>query len=71
MYDANLSWDHLFRVLNPMLKQGLIEEVDTTQERGRDKRTSKRYTLTQKGENVLRYFNDTKAFGIDGIKLTW
>lgn len=71
MYDANLSWDHLHRVLNPMLKQGLIEEVDTTQERGRDKRTSKRYMLTQKGENVLRYFNDTKAFGIDGIKLTW
>jgi DNA-binding PadR family transcriptional regulator len=54
-----------------MLKQALIEEVDTTQERGRDKRTSKRYTLTQKGENVLRYFNDTRAFGIDGIKLTW
>jgi predicted transcriptional regulator len=54
-----------------MLKQVLIEEIDTTQERGRDKRTSKRYMLTQKGENVLRYFNDTKAFGIDGIKLTW
>ena len=71
MYDANLSWDHLHRILEPMLRQELIEEIDTTNERSRDKRTSKRYVLTQKGENVLRYFNDTKAFGIDGIKLTW
>jgi predicted transcriptional regulator len=71
MYDANLSWDHLHRVLNPMLSQGLIDEIDTTQERRRDKRTSSRYELTQKGENVLRYFRDTKAFGIEDIKITW
>jgi predicted transcriptional regulator len=71
MYDANLSWDHLHRVLTPMMSQGLIEEIDTTQERRRDKRTSSRYELTQKGENVLRYFRDTKAFGIEDIKITW
>jgi predicted transcriptional regulator len=71
MYDANLSWDHLHRVLNPMLSQGLIDEIDTTLERRRDKRTSSRYELTQKGENVLRYFRDTKAFGIEDIKITW
>ena len=71
MYDANLSWDHLHRVLTPMLSQGLIDEIDTTLERRRDKRTSSRYELTQKGENVLRYFRDTKAFGIEDIKITW
>ncbi len=71
MYEANLSWDHLHRVLIPMMSQGLIDEIDTTQERRRDKRTSRRYELTQKGENVLRYFRDTKAFGIEDIKIAW
>ena len=71
MYEANLSWDHLHRILKPMLSQGLIEEIDTTQERRRDKRTNTRYELTQKGENVLRYFRDTKAYGIEDIKITW
>ena len=71
MYEANLSWDHLHRVLNPMMSQGLIDEIDTTQERRRDKRTNTRYELTQKGENVLRYFRDTKAYGIEDIKITW
>ena len=71
MYEANLSWDHLHRVLIPMMSQGLIDEIDTTLERRRDKRTSRRYELTQKGENVLRYFRDTKAFGIEDIKIAW
>lgn len=71
MYEANLSWDHLHRILEPMLSQGLIAEIDTTSERRRDKRTSKRYEITQKGENVLRYFRDTKAFGIQDIKISW
>lgn len=71
MYEANLSWDHLHRILNPMLSQGLIEEIDTTNERRRDKRTNKRYELTQKGENVLRYFRDAKVFGIEEIKIAW
>jgi len=71
MYEANLSWDHLHRILEPMMAQGLISEIDTTGERRRDKRTSKRYEITQKGENVLRYFRDTKAFGIQDIKISW
>ncbi len=73
MYEANLSWDHLQSVLNPLVIQGLIEAIDTTLERRRrrDKRTTMRYELTQKGENVLRYFNDTKAFGIEDVKIIW
>jgi predicted transcriptional regulator len=71
MYEANLSWDHLNSVLSPMLTQGLIDEIDTTKERRRDKRTNTRYELTQKGENVLRYFKDTRAFGIEDVKIAW
>jgi predicted transcriptional regulator len=71
MYEANLSWDHLHRILQPMLDQGLIVEIDTTNDRRRDKRTNKRYEIAQKGENVLRYFKDTKAFGIEDIEIAW
>lgn len=71
MYEANLSWDHLHRILQPMLDQDLIVEIDTTNDRRRDKRTNKRYEIAQKGENVLRYFKDTKAFGIEDIEIAW
>jgi DNA-binding PadR family transcriptional regulator len=54
-----------------MLDQGLIVEIDTTNDRRRDKRTNKRYEIAQKGENVLRYFKDTKAFGIEDIEIAW
>jgi len=71
MYESNLSWEHLQRIITSMVEQSLIEEIDTTLERRRDKRSSKRYELTQKGENVYRYFNNTKAFGIDDVKIAW
>jgi len=56
MYESNLSWKPLRRILAHMISQDLISEVDMTGVRGRDKRTSKCYKLTQKGENVIRYF---------------
>lgn len=37
------------------MDQGLIVEIDVTD--GGDRRTSKHYEITQKGENVLRYFD--------------
>jgi len=40
-----------------MVSQDLINEIDTTSiERKRDKRTSKIYEITMKGEQVHRYF---------------
>lgn len=54
MYAANLSWKPLQKILDSMTKQGLIEGVET--EDGDDKRTTRVYEITQKGENVLRYF---------------
>jgi predicted transcriptional regulator len=57
MFQANISWQPLKRVLNSMVSQDLINEIDTTSiERKRDKRTSKIYEITMKGEQVHRYF---------------
>jgi predicted transcriptional regulator len=71
MYEANLSWDHLQRIINPALNQGLIEEIDTTTRRKRDRRTTRCYELTQKGENVLRYFKDSRTLGIKELNFAW
>lgn len=67
MYGANLSWKPLQRILASLVSQELIRLVDTTE--GRDKRTKSHYELTQKGENVIRYFNQAKELlDLDEIK---
>ena len=58
MYGSNLSWKPLQRILKSMIEQQLVCEVDATDQR--DKRTTLCYELTQKGENVIRYFNKAK-----------
>ncbi|NQT07876.1 hypothetical protein HQ586_02260 [Candidatus Bathyarchaeota archaeon] len=60
MYEANLSWKPLKRVLENMVSQGLVEEVLTSEERRRDRRTSRRYELTRKGDSVIGYFRGAK-----------
>ena len=60
MYGANLSWKPLQRVLQSMKEQELIVEIDDRD--GRDKRTNTRYEITQKGENVIQYFNRAQGF---------
>ena len=55
MYGSNLSWKPLQRILQSMKEQGLISEIDATD--SRDKRTSATYEITQKGENVVKYFS--------------
>jgi predicted transcriptional regulator len=59
MYGANLSWKPLQRVLDSLISQELVKEIEPLNPR--DKRTSVCYDLTQKGENVLGYFNKAKA----------
>jgi predicted transcriptional regulator len=54
MYESNLSWKPLKRTLNSLISQGLVSEYEP--EYNRDRRTTKYYELTQKGENVLKYF---------------
>ena len=58
MYGANLSWKPLQRILDSMMSQDLIREVDASH--SRDKRTNIFYEITQKGENVVKYFNRAK-----------
>lgn len=57
MYGANLSWKPLQQILKSLVTQELIVEYMTEE---RDKRTKKAYKLTEKGLNVLRYFNKAK-----------
>jgi len=57
MYGANLSWKPLQQILKSLVAQELI--VEDLAEDG-DKRTKKAYQLTEKGVNVLRYFNKAK-----------
>jgi predicted transcriptional regulator len=60
MYEANLSWRPLQRILKSMKSQGLIEEIDVTG--NRDKRTNTMFEITQKGENIITYFNRGKEY---------
>ena len=59
MYEANLSWKPLQRILGSMVSQGLVEEIDASE--SRDRRTNTLYEITQRGENVVNYFNQAKG----------
>lgn len=65
MYGANLSWKLLQGVLDSLIDQGLIDEVDQT--RSKDKRTSKIYEVTSRGDSVIRYFGHARQLvDVDG-----
>jgi predicted transcriptional regulator len=52
MYSANMSWNPTQKVLDKLIKEGhiLVTEEYSTQ------RAKKRYVITEKGRNVLKYF---------------
>ncbi|MGD2201377.1 MAG: winged helix-turn-helix domain-containing protein [Candidatus Bathyarchaeota archaeon] len=52
MYNANMSWNPTQRVLEKLIDEGhiLVEEKPSKQ------RAKKRYYITEKGLNILRYF---------------
>jgi len=54
MYGVKLSWNILQSALKSLISQGLIEEYN--EYKGND-RSKKFYRITEKGENVLKYFN--------------
>jgi predicted transcriptional regulator len=58
MYGANLSWKPLKQILSNFIAQGLI--VEQVSDDG-DKRRRKVYALTEKGDNVLKYFSKVKG----------
>lgn len=59
MYGANLSWKPLQRILRSMIGQELVEEIDVSD--SRDRRTSTRFEITQRGESVIRYFDRARG----------
>ena len=65
MYNANISWKPLMQALNSMISQDLILKIDVSSEgRKRDKRTSRLYEITMKGEQAIRYFKEAKGLGL-------
>ena len=60
MSQANLSWKPLQDILGHLLSEGFVDEIDMTGVRGRDKRTSRCYRLTQRGEVVYRSFCEAR-----------
>jgi len=52
MYATNLSWSPLKEVLSSLVKQELLREIEVPG----IKRSRRRYEVTEKGVNVLTYF---------------
>ena len=52
MYASNLSWKPSQRMLSYMVEQGLVEMMMTAT----SGKSRKRYFVTEKGVNVLNYF---------------
>jgi len=63
MYAANLSWRPTQRMLSNLVEQGLIE---VTSGSGKSK---KRYVITEKGVNVLDYFEKANEILPNGAYL--
>ena len=61
MYASNLNWNLFKSVMGMMMRNGHIQEIDTTI-RGsphslKDNRTKRIYKLTEKGEEVVKYLS--------------
>ena len=54
MYKANLSWEPCKAILSNMAAQGCIEMEEIGDG---DKRSNRKYTITEKGMNVIQYFD--------------
>jgi len=50
MYRTNLSWIPLQKIIESMISQDLIRKIEINKR--------KKFTITEKGKNVLRYFEE-------------
>jgi len=57
MYASNMSWNLTQRVFADLVRQGLLDVMENPASR----RSTRRYVITEKGSNVLRYFEGAKA----------
>ena len=55
MYATNLSWNTMKRNLVSLVSKGFIREIPINSEV--DRRSRRKYEITEKGENVLRYLS--------------
>ena len=58
MYESNLSWKILNEILSSLTRQELLDEIDVTS--STDRRTSRLYRITGKGESVVRYYRNAE-----------
>ncbi len=64
MYATNLSWNPLKEVLSRMVKQELLREIEVPG----NIRSRRRYEVTEKGVNVLTYFEGAREIlGIENF----
>lgn len=56
MYSANLSWKPTRKILGILVDQGLLRDIEVTG----SKRSKRSYVITEKGVNVLRYFDGAR-----------
>jgi predicted transcriptional regulator len=64
MYAANLSWLPTQKVLDNLVRQALIREIAVPD----SNRSRRRYKITEKGLNVLAYFEGAETLlGIEGV----
>ena len=56
MYAVNMSWDTMVEFVGSLVDKGFLNEIVETE----GKRTKKRYKITQKGRDVIAYFEETR-----------
>ncbi|MGD2200727.1 MAG: DUF4364 family protein [Candidatus Bathyarchaeota archaeon] len=64
MYAANMSWKPVQKVLSHLVEKGLVAEELNTE----SKQSKRLYSITEKGEMVLEYFEKAKEMiPLEGI----
>lgn len=62
MYACNMSWKPMKKMLKKVTEKGYVVEV----EHHGNKRSTKRYIISKRGKNILRYFEEAKdQIGVD------
>jgi predicted transcriptional regulator len=53
VYAANLSYDRVMKCIDFLLEQGLVKRIDEEER--------KRYVVTERGKEVVRYFDEVES----------
>ena len=64
MYSVNLSWEPTRKILASLVDQGFLKKI----EKPGGKRKKRKYVITEKGENAVKYFEDGKKLLILDIQ---